>query len=101
MAVVNKLYKNYDCYVSFENLHAMAKRATPEKLMLYKLSLQLFRIFYYSILETEWDLLNQTALVTQQPRSLLWHKKISLVNDNATIGVAIQYIVPLLSYRLN
>ena len=58
--------KNYDWYVSFEDLHAMAKRATPEKLMLYKLSLQLFKIFNYSIPVTEWDLLNQNIIFTSR-----------------------------------
>ena len=58
--------KNYDWYVSFEDLHAMAKRATPEKLMLYKLSLQLFKIFNYSIPVTEWYLLNQNIIFTSR-----------------------------------
>ena len=44
----------------------MAKRATPEKLMLYKLSLQLFKIFNYSIPVTEWDLLNQNIIFTSR-----------------------------------
>ena len=61
--------KNYDWYVSFEDLHAMAKRATPEKLMLYKLSLQLFKIFNYSIPVTEWDLLNQNIIFTSRQQS--------------------------------
>ena len=34
--------------------------------MLYKLSLQLFKIFNYSIPVTEWDLLNQNIIFTSR-----------------------------------
>ena len=37
--------KFYDVYTSFNVLHTMCKRASPEQLMLYKLALCLFKLY--------------------------------------------------------
>ena len=58
--------KNYDQYTSFETLHEMANRATPEKLMLFKLSSQLYKTFNYNLPVTEWNLLHENIICTSR-----------------------------------
>ena len=67
--------KNYDQYISFETLHVMAKRATPEQLMLYKLSLQLHKTFNHSIPITEWNCLNENIILTSRQTKFKTRKK--------------------------
>ena len=38
---------NYNCSMSYCELHTINKRATPEQLMKYKMALQLFKLFYW------------------------------------------------------
>ena len=65
--------KNYEQCTSFETLHLMAKRATPSKLMLYKLSLQLYRTFNHRLPSTEWNLLNDNIILTsRQTKFMTW-----------------------------
>ena len=44
----------------------MANRATPEKHMIYKLSLQLYKTFNDKVPITEWILLNTHTILTSK-----------------------------------
>ena len=44
--------------ILFEDLHEMVGRVTPEKLMIYKLSLQLYRTYNQHIPTQDWVSLN-------------------------------------------
>ena len=67
--------KNYDQFTSFETLHVMAKRATPDQLMLYKVSLQLHKTFNHSIPITEWNQLNDNIILTSRQTKFKTRKK--------------------------
>ena len=64
--------------MSFPNLHKMAGRATPDKLIYYKLALQLFRVVNYHIPTPDWINVNlnniqttrQTKFITQRTNRL-------------------------------
>ena len=56
--------KNFDPYISYETLHKMAKWATPEKLMMYKLSLQLHKLVNHQIPVNDWLYLNEHFIQT-------------------------------------
>ena len=64
--------------MSFPNLHKMAGRTTPDKMIDYKLALQLFRVVNYHIPTPDWINLNlnniqttkQTKLATQRTNRL-------------------------------
>ena len=58
--------KNYDPYISYENLHKMAKRAVPEKLMMYKLSLQLHKTYNHQTPIIDWLYLNDNIILTSR-----------------------------------
>ena len=45
-------------FISFIELHCMAKRATPEMFRMYKLSLLLYHTFNEQILFEDWQALN-------------------------------------------
>ena len=50
--------------ISFENLHKMCKRATPEQMMKYKLSLCLFKLYNSNFNSIEFVLLNFNQALT-------------------------------------
>ena len=52
--------------LSFNNLHEMAGRATPEKLMTYKLALQLYRTFNYQTPIQDWLNINYNSVLTSR-----------------------------------
>ena len=68
--------KNYDPFVSNINLHLMAKRATPEKLMLYKTALQLHKTFNNQIPTTDWISLNNNIVFTSRQRNFITARNI-------------------------
>ena len=76
--------KNHDPFVSYENLHKMAKRATPERLMQYKLSLQLFKTYNYHTPVTDWLYLNENIILTsrQQKFKIARHNRLRLGNNS-------------------
>ena len=55
---------NDNWLLSFPQLHEMAGRATPEKLMQYKLALQLYRTFNDAIPTQDWTTINFNAIFT-------------------------------------
>ena len=54
--------RNYDQFTSYETLHRMAKRATSERMMIYKLALQLYPTYNYSLSATDWNLLQENII---------------------------------------
>ena len=72
--------KNFDPYISYETLHKMAKRATPEKLMMYKLSLQLHKLVNHQIPVNDWLYLNEHIIQTsrQQRFKIAKHNRLRL-----------------------
>ena len=48
--------------ISYENLHEMAGRSAPDKLIMYKLSLQLYRTFNQHIPTQDWVNLNCNSI---------------------------------------
>ena len=52
--------------ISFENLHAMYHRATPEKILLYKSAISLYKLYNYEDLSIEWVSLNVNQILTSR-----------------------------------
>ena len=54
-----KMCMKFDCRrISFVNIHAMNKRATPEKYLIYKHALMLFKLYNSIDYSVEWSALN-------------------------------------------
>ena len=55
----------FDCRrISFVNIHAMNKRATPEKYLIYKHALMLFKLYNSIDYSVEWSALNVNQILT-------------------------------------
>ena len=52
--------------MSFNNLHFIYKRATPESFLLYKHALSLFKLINCPIFQTEWVALNFNQILTSR-----------------------------------
>ena len=61
--------------ISFENLHEMVGRATPEKLMIYKLSLQLYKTYNQHIPTQDWVNLNFNRIFTSRQSRFITRKE--------------------------
>ena len=61
--------------ISFEDLHEMVGRATPEKLMIYKLSLQLYRTYNQHIPTQDWVKLNYNGIFTSRQSKFITRKE--------------------------
>ena len=48
----------FDAYILFEKLHEMSNRATPEKMLLYRHALLLYKIYNSEDHSLEWIALN-------------------------------------------
>ena len=59
-------WKKIDINVSFESLHKMSKRATPVKLMKYKLALCLYKIYNTDFNSKEFIRLNMSQILTSR-----------------------------------
>ena len=58
--------KIIDTMISFERLHQIAKRATPEKMMLYKHAILLYRMYNSEVHSNEWVHLNLNQVITSR-----------------------------------
>ena len=58
--------KNNDPMISFERLHQIAKRATPEKMMLYKHAILLYKMYNSENHSNEWVHLNLNQVITSR-----------------------------------
>ena len=52
--------------LSFGSLHEMAGRSTPDKLMSFKLALQLYRTFNYKCPTNDWLSINFNSVLTSR-----------------------------------
>ena len=84
--------------VSFDNLHAMYHRATPEKVLLYKLALSLFKIYNSNFNSIEFVMLNFNQIFTSRQTKFITskstHSKIGL-NSLANRFYALNNKIPL------
>ena len=55
-----------DPMISFVNIHKMNQRATPESMLLYKLSIQLFKLYNSNEHSLEWISLNLNQILTSR-----------------------------------
>ena len=60
--------------LSYLNLHEMAGRATPDKMMSYKLALQLYRTFNDQTPTQDWLNINFNAILTPRQTSFSINK---------------------------
>ena len=60
--------------MSFNDLHEMAGRATPDKLSNYKLALQLYKTYNYHLPRQDWINLNLQSILTTSQKHFLTHK---------------------------
>ena len=76
--------KNYDPFISFENLHAINKRATPNMMLLYKHSIELHKLYNANNQSTEWIELNLNQILTSRQTTFRTHKTNKLkIGNNA------------------
>ena len=67
-----KLCMKFDTSMySFERIHSINKRATPEKFMIYKHAIQLFKLYNDGCNSLEWQFLNFNQVLTS--RQTLFH----------------------------
>ena len=55
-----------DPMISFANIHVMNQRATPESMLLYRLSIQLFKLYNINTHSLEWVSLNWNQILTSR-----------------------------------
>ena len=60
--------------LNFDELHEMAGRATPAKLMQYKMSLQLYKTYNLRIPITDWTNLNMNSVFTSRQTCFITNK---------------------------
>ena len=61
-------------HISFESLHQMSKRSTPEQLMKYKLALCLHKLFNIPFNSKEFSLLNENQIFTSRQTHFIIRK---------------------------
>ena len=71
-----------DPFVSFEALHMISKRATPEKLMQYKLAICLLKIYNTDFNSKEFIRLNINQIITSGQDNFM-----ALKSNNIKIGI--------------
>jgi hypothetical protein len=64
--------------ISYENLHKITNRATPEMMSQYKLALSLYKVFNDKTPINEWLHLNFTQINTSRQTHFMISKKINL-----------------------
>ena len=71
-----------DPMISFANIHVLNQRATPESMLLYRLSIQLFKLYNSNTHSLEWVSLNWNQILTsrQFKFEILNVKKVGLNN---------------------
>ena len=79
---IKSMLEKNDNYISFESLHKMSKRATPEKLMKYKLALCLYKNYNTNYNCREFIRLNINQILTSRQE-----KFIAIKTNNIKVGV--------------
>ena len=64
--IIRVCMRNVDYNVSFERIHSINKRATPEKIMLYRHALMLYKLYNGNEQTTEWVHLNLNQVLTSR-----------------------------------
>ena len=75
-------WKNPSMYISFESLHKMSKRATPENFMKYKLALSLHKLYNVPYNSIEFSSLNENQIFTSRQTKFIIRK-----NNNLKVGL--------------
>ena len=76
------MLEKIDIHVSFESLHRMSKRATPKKLMKYKLALCLHKIYNADFNSKEFIRLNVNQILTSRQEKYFFLK-----SNNIKVGI--------------
>ena len=63
-----------DRMTSFERIHEINKRATPTEITIYKLAIQLFKLYDTPLPTQEWSHLNQNQFFTSRQTTFMSHK---------------------------
>ena len=84
--LVNKKCEGFDriplCCVSFENVHKISKKCTPKQIMLYQISLKLYKVLNDPIIKTETINLIEQSVFTRRQCTF------EIIRDNSTkIGI--------------
>ena len=66
--------KNYDPLISFETLHAINNRVTPNKMLLYKHAIELYKLYNAKNQSTEWIELNLNQILTSRQTTFSTYK---------------------------
>ena len=74
--------RNYDNYISFNDLHKICNRATPDQLMLYKLALALHKLYNVEFNPIEFIILNFNQILTGRQENF-----ISLKSNSFKVGI--------------
>ena len=69
-------------HISFESLHLMSKRATPDQLMKYKLALCLHKLYNVQFNSSEFCLLNENQILTSRQTHF-----VSIKSNNLRVGI--------------
>ena len=64
--------------ISFANIHVMNQRATPESMLLYRLSIQLFKLYNTNVDSLEWVSLYWNQILTSR------QSKFAILKTNVT-----------------
>ena len=75
-------WKSPSYYISFDSLHKISKRATPEQLMKYKLALCLHKLYNTTLFSREFCLLNENQILTSRQTHFLCRK-----SNNLKVGI--------------
>ena len=67
-----------DPMISFANIHVMNQRATPESMLLYRLSIQLFKLYNTNVDSLEWVSLYWNQILTSR------QSKFAILKTNVT-----------------
>ena len=73
-----------DSMISFENIHKMNQRATPETFMTYKCAIQLFKLYNANEHSLEWISLNENQILTTRQTNFIIMK-----TNNTKVGLNI------------
>ena len=73
-----------DSMISFENIHKMNQRATPETFMTYKCAIQLFKLYNANEHSLEWISLNENQILTTRQTNFMIMK-----TNNTKVGLNI------------
>ena len=91
---------NYpDEIISYENLHKITKRATPEMMSQYKLALSLYKVFNNKTPMSEWLQLNFTQINTSRQTHFMISKTNKLKLGMNCLSNRLNYLngkIPLL-----